>query len=234
MTFVSTFEWSVDGQNSTSSKSTTKIMVGMVQLGRFLSDTGMCIALATKSWDVRLVVPYDINHTSLTSANNHKLNINREITCLQRGYISIENSDCTQDIILIGTATNLLAFNLETNSDVFYRDIPDGVNSLLFSDSQLTDTRVLNQTYFGGSSSSLVIVGGNCSVQAFAIDTGEEVFWTVTSANVNCMCFADMDSDGRIELVIGSKDATIKALKGEQIVFDITGIFIMHLFLRDI
>lgn len=41
------------------------------------------------------------------------------------------NSD-GRDVLLIGTQSNLTAYDVERNSDLFYRDVPDGVRALLF------------------------------------------------------------------------------------------------------
>ena len=36
------------------------------------------------------------------------------------------------DVLLVGTQTNLLAYDVEQNKDVFYREVPDGINSMAF------------------------------------------------------------------------------------------------------
>ena len=45
------------------------------------------------------------------------LNINKKITALEAGAFNTEDK---KDALLIGTPTNLLAFDVENNSDLFY------------------------------------------------------------------------------------------------------------------
>eukprot|EP00878_Enallax_costatus_P027508 GHUV01029628.1.p1 GENE.GHUV01029628.1~~GHUV01029628.1.p1 ORF type:complete len:250 (+),score=81.80 GHUV01029628.1:663-1412(+) len=72
----------------------------------------------------------------------------------------------------------------------------------------------------GSYSSSLVVVGGNCSVQGFD-STGKEVLWTVTGGNVTALALADIDEDGSNELLVGSDDADIRVYKDDELVLQI-------------
>jgi Ciliary BBSome complex subunit 2, N-terminal len=56
---------------------------------------------------------------------------------------------------LVGTPTNLLAYDVERNADVFHKDVPDGVNDVVVGRLGAVDS----------DSSPLAIVGGNCSLQ---------------------------------------------------------------------
>ena len=70
----------------------------------------------------------------------------------------MQNS-CVNDIILVGTSTNLLAYNVVNNSDIFYKDVPDGVFKIEFGPlKQNMDQEVC-------------VVGGTCSIQAFELQT---------------------------------------------------------------
>jgi Bardet-Biedl syndrome 2 protein len=91
------------------------------------------------------------------------LNINRKITALASGRLS---PNLPRDVLVVGTQTNLLAFDVEKNSDLFYKDVPDGINAVAFG-------------HIGSSENPLAIVGGNCSIQGFDFE-GNELFWTVT------------------------------------------------------
>lgn len=51
-----------------------------------------------------------------------------------------------------GTATNLHAYDLEKNQDVFFKEVSDGVTAIVVG-------------HFGHATGTAVIVGGNCSVQ---------------------------------------------------------------------
>ena len=56
------------------------------------------------------------------------LNIHQRITALQCGRLDPRSN---HDVLLIGTPTNLLAYDVERNADVFHKDVPDGVNALV-------------------------------------------------------------------------------------------------------
>ena len=40
---------------------------------------------------------------------------------------------------MIGTPTNLLAYDVERNADVFHKDVPDGVNALVVGQLGITN-----------------------------------------------------------------------------------------------
>jgi len=50
---------------------------------------------------------------------------------------------------------------------------------------------------------------------------GDEAYWNVSSDNVVCMCFSDVDEDMDMELLMGSDDCYIRAAKNEEIIFEI-------------
>jgi Bardet-Biedl syndrome 2 protein len=56
------------------------------------------------------------------------------------------------DVLFVGTGTSLMAYDVERNADVFYKDVPDGVSSITFG-------------WVRGIAEPLVIVGGHCSIQ---------------------------------------------------------------------
>lgn len=56
------------------------------------------------------------------------LNINQGITCLTSGVL---NPQLGYDCLLVGTQTNLLAYDVYNNSDLFYREA-SSFNCLLF------------------------------------------------------------------------------------------------------
>lgn len=132
------------------------------------------------------------------------LNINRKITALGAGRL---DPTLARDVLLVGTQTNLLAYDVEQNSDIFYVDVPDGVNRMLFGKI--------------GDSVDMAIVGGNCSIQGFG-HGGSELFWTVTGDNVTAMAFCDVDEDGKNELLVGSEDYEIRIFQNEEVVSENT------------
>ncbi len=62
------------------------------------------------------------------------------------------NPETKRDILIIGSATSLQAYDLLENKDLFYKEIPDGVFSLLFA-------------HVHPIPEPLVLVGENCSIQ---------------------------------------------------------------------
>ena len=58
-------------------------------------------------------------------------------------------------MLLVGTPTNLLAYDVERNADLFHKDVQDGVNAVVVGRLGLIDS----------DASPLAIVGGNCSLQ---------------------------------------------------------------------
>ena len=65
------------------------------------------------------------------------LNINQRVTALQTGRL---DPDSNRDVLLIGTPTNLLAYDVEQNADLFHKDVPDGVNALAVGELGLANT----------------------------------------------------------------------------------------------
>lgn len=48
------------------------------------------------------------------------LSINQQVAAVCAGQLS---TDSDNDILTVGTQTNLLAYNLNNNSDLFYKDV---------------------------------------------------------------------------------------------------------------
>jgi Bardet-Biedl syndrome 2 protein len=74
--------------------------------------------------------------------------------------------------LFVGSPTNLLAYDVERNADVFFKEVQDGVNTIKIG-------RTVSSR-----SKQMVFVGGNCSIVGFD-RTGTEAFWTV----VRNQCF---------------------------------------------
>ena len=114
-------------------------------------------------------------------------------------------------MIFIGSNTNLLVYDCTNNSDIFDKEVNDGLSSL----------GICDNTCLPDVGQPVVIVGGNCSITGFDVD-GEERFWTVSGDNVGAISFFDFNGDGVDELVAGSDDFAIRIFKGEEIIEDIT------------
>ncbi len=48
------------------------------------------------------------------------LNINQAVSCVSAGQL---NTTSNNDIMVVGTQTNLLAYDVNDNSDLFYKDV---------------------------------------------------------------------------------------------------------------
>ena len=136
------------------------------------------------------------------------LNIHQRITALDAGRLDPNSS---RDTLLIGTPTNLLAYDIERNADVFHKDVPDGVNAITIG----------NLGVSGETKKPLAIVGGNCSIQGFDYE-GNDPFWTVTGDNVSSLNMVDYHGNGVQRLVVGSEDFEIRIFAEDEILAEIT------------
>ncbi|KAL4151933.1 hypothetical protein PRNP1_008869 [Phytophthora ramorum] len=139
------------------------------------------------------------------------LKINRKVTALAAGKFEAADQG---DTLVVGTQSSLLAYDVEKNSDIFYKDVPDGVSAMLFAPAPRAASSLNAPT-------QMVVVGGNCSLQGFGRDGGE-LFWTVTGDHVRALAVSDVTGHGRDELVAGSDDFEIRAFQNEEVVFECT------------
>ncbi|XP_034835335.1 BBSome complex member BBS2-like [Maniola hyperantus] len=133
-----------------------------------------------------------------------ELNLSQAVITLAAGAIK---PDCARDMLLIGSPTQILAYDVHDNSDLFFKEASDGVNVIIVG-------------HFGKYDEKLVIIGGNSSVMALNWQ-GEEQFWNVVSGKVCSMITFDFDKDGENELLIGCEDSFIKVLKNNQFVMEL-------------
>merc|ERR1719240_700945 len=101
-----------------------------------------------------------------------------------------------------------MVYDVEENADLFFKEVHDGVNTVVFGRLPKTESPVC-------------LVGGNGSIQAYDYDGGE-VFWTVTSDSVSCLAFCDVNDDGVAELLCGTEDFEIRVFKNEDVLKQIT------------
>ncbi|GFR70159.1 Bardet-Biedl syndrome 2 protein homolog [Elysia marginata] len=133
------------------------------------------------------------------------LNINQQINMLAAGRLDTVSDG---DFLVVGTPTNVLAYDINNNRDLFYNDCPDGANALTIGK-------------LGAIESPLAIVGGNCSIQGYNKD-GEDSFWTVTGDNVQSLCLLDFTNNGQNELIVGSEDFDIRVFQEDEIIAEMT------------
>ncbi len=186
-----------------------QVLPRLVAIGRF-DGVKPTLALGTTGGKVLLHSPHEnyqargYAYAGSSDYNNdtnvRHLNFNRKITALTTGSFqgntvgssSSGAGGATPDILFIGTETSLLAYDVERNADLFFKDVSDGVNCLLVGKE-------------GTASQPIVLAGGNCSVLGFD-DKGEEALWTVTGDNASSIALCDVDNDGHLEMVVGSDD----------------------------
>ncbi|XP_026740823.1 Bardet-Biedl syndrome 2 protein-like isoform X3 [Trichoplusia ni] len=111
-----------------------------------------------------------------------ELNLSQAIIALACGPLK---TDSNRDMLLIGSPTQILAYDVHDNTDLFFKEAPDGVNVIITGS-------------FGKHTETLAIIGGNSSVQAIDWE-GNEVFWNVVSGKVCAIITFDFDKDGENE-----------------------------------
>lgn len=178
-----------------------QILEGLATVGKY-DGKHPCLTAATSGGKIFIHNPYQ---QEADGSNVKYLNINKKISAVSHGQLDPATA---RDVLLVGTKTDLLAYDVDENRDHFFKDVPDGVNAMLCG-------RV------GQQDSPMAVVGGNCSIQGFDMN-GEELYWTVTGDNVNAMALADVDGDGRNELLVGSDDFEIRVFKNEEVVTEVT------------
>lgn len=64
----------------------------------------------------------------MTESTNIKyLSTNKEIVAIESGALDLRK---TNEMLFIGSKTNLLAYDVENNSDIFDKEVADGVNCI--------------------------------------------------------------------------------------------------------
>ncbi|KAF0974566.1 hypothetical protein FDP41_006598 [Naegleria fowleri] len=169
---------------------------GTVTVGKF-DGNRPCLASGTSSGKVLVHNPHE---QSLGSQLTF-LNVNKDVKCLASGAFK---PNTKRETLMIGTQTNLMAYNVDTNSDIYYRDVSDGVNRMTFGK-------------LGASANPLVFVGGNCSIQGYDGE-GEEQYWTTAGGDVTSLCLADINGDNENELLVGSDDYVIYMYQDESMI----------------
>lgn len=87
------------------------------------------------------------NRLSWTEASSDiaMLNFNQEVRAIETGCLS---KDDPKEILVIGSPTQLLAYHVDNNHDIFYKEIMEGILTIIIGS-------------IGGFDKPLVIVGGN-------------------------------------------------------------------------
>ncbi|XP_073968440.1 BBSome complex member BBS2-like isoform X1 [Rhodnius prolixus] len=175
-----------------------KILSGRVTIGKY-DGSHSCITAATTGDKVMIHSPH------LRDRELSMLNVNQVVSAISAGKL---NPNEEKDILVIGTQSTLLAYHVENNTDLFYKEVTDGANVVVIGK-------------LGNINTPLAIVGGNCSIQGFDWQ-GNDPFWTVTGDNVRSLSLLDIDHDEQNELIVGSDDFDLRVFKEDALVNEIS------------
>ncbi|XP_062317350.1 Bardet-Biedl syndrome 2 protein homolog [Osmerus eperlanus] len=185
-----------------------KINPRMVTMGKF-DGVHPCLTAATQAGKVFIHNPHARGQRqaahrlsqSTQDSDIFLLNINQAVSCLTSGTLGPSTMG---DTLLVGSQTNLLAYDVHDNADIFYREVTDGANAIVLGK-------------LGDIKSPLAIIGGNCALQGFDYE-GNDQFWTVTGDNVRSLVLCDFTGDGKNELLVGSEDFDIRVFREDELV----------------
>lgn len=179
-----------------------QILQGLVTVGKY-DGKHPSLTCGTTAGKVLIHCPH--NRQEQARDDIMFLNINRKITSVVAGRL---NPSLAYDVLMVGTQTSLMVYDVEENADLFFKEVHDGVNVLAFGN-------IINVE------APVCVVGGNCSIQAFDFE-GTELFWTVTGDNVSALAFCDVNADGHQELVAGTEDYEMRFFHNEDVIKEIT------------
>ncbi|CAG4987044.1 unnamed protein product [Colias eurytheme] len=184
-----------------------KVTPGIIIIAKY-DGTHPCLTAAAGYDKIIIHHPHGIvggrAQRSEAHAEVSELNLSQAVIALAAGALK---ADCTRDILLIGSPTQILAYDVHDNTDLFFKEVPDGVN-------------VITTGRIGKSTELLAIVGGNSSVLGLN-SQGDEIFWNVVSGKVSTVLAFDFDKDGENELLIGCEDSFIRVLKNNQFIVEL-------------
>ncbi|KAG5341289.1 BBS2 protein, partial [Acromyrmex charruanus] len=200
------------------------IKANLVVSGKF-DGSHACLAAATPGGTILVHSPHRQPQVDYSDhkQSNKRLSWSGELAELQIGteseyYIQIVShinvkSLCTgrlgedeRDILLVGTISHVLAYHVEDNADVFYKEMSDGANCMLVAK-------------VGWLPNHVAVIGGNCSVTILDAH-GTEIFWTVMGGIVTSLAAFDFDGDGENELLTGTTDFEIRVQKKDTTLWE--------------
>ncbi|XP_012280111.1 Bardet-Biedl syndrome 2 protein homolog [Orussus abietinus] len=187
------------------------IQPGYVVSGKF-DGSHACLAAATPSGNILVHSPHRQPASNIEveqsqgklawSGELAKLQIGKQVTALCTGHFGEDE----RDVLLVGTATHVLAYLIEDNADLFYKEMRDGVHSAVIGK-------------LGWLSSQVAVIGGNCSVTVLD-SQGTEIYWTVMGDLVTSVMVFDFDGDGCNELLAGTEDFEVRAQKEDSVLWE--------------
>lgn len=174
------------------------ILPGLVTVGKY-DGSHSCLTAVTTGAKILIHSPHRYNREVSF------LNVNETVTAIYAGKLK---PDEDKDILVIGTPTSVIAYHVDNNSELFFKEVPDGVTAITIGK-------------LGEYSSPLLIIGGNCSIQGFDWH-GHDLYWTVTGDNIRSLALVDINLDGLNELIVGSDDFEIRVFKEDSIIHEMT------------
>lgn len=179
-----------------------QVLNGLVSVGKY-DGKHPCLTAGTTAGKVLIHCPH--NRAAKEESEVMFLNINRKITSVLAGPL---NPGLGRDVLMVGTQSSLMVYDVEQNADVFFRDVHDGVS-------------VITMGNIVGIDAPVCVAGGMCSILAFDHE-GNELYWTVTGDNVSALSFCDVDGDGVQEMVCGTEDFEMRVFRGQDVIQEIT------------
>mmetsp|Transcript_48141 Transcript_48141/g.151053 ORF Transcript_48141/g.151053 Transcript_48141/m.151053 type:complete len:712 (-) Transcript_48141:38-2173(-) len=166
------------------------VLPRLAAVGKF---DGKNPALACGTTGHRVVIFSPHTHAEDKRVERRFLNINRQLKSITTSKLIPDNS-C--DILLVGSPSHVLAYDVEENKDVFLKEVPNGVSSLCSANIKSVEEK-------------LCFIGGNCSIEGYNHE-GEEKYWTVAGDWVGALEVCDINGDGKNEIISGSDDNEIR------------------------
>ncbi|XP_058788699.1 Bardet-Biedl syndrome 2 protein homolog [Phymastichus coffea] len=189
-----------------------RVEPGLTACGKF-DGSHACLAAATSAGNVLVHSPHRDAAANPSQSFGEEtrlswvgelaeLQIGRQVTALCTGRLGEDE----RDVLLVGTATHVLAYHVEDNADLFYKELADGAFCIAVGK-------------LGWLPNQVAVIGGNCSITVLDYQ-GEEVFWTVSRDRVSALALFDFNGDGDDELLSGTSDFGIKVQRQDAVLWE--------------
>merc|ERR1719361_2756649 len=103
-----------------------QVLQGLATVGNF-DGQHPCLAAGTTAGKILIHSPH--NRAENEQNEIMFLNINRKISAVVAGML---NPSLGHDVLMVGTQTSLMVYDVEENADLFFKEIHDGVNVIAF------------------------------------------------------------------------------------------------------
>ncbi|PAA73119.1 hypothetical protein BOX15_Mlig021458g1, partial [Macrostomum lignano] len=202
------------------------VLPGLVAVGRFdgRSDTLVC---AANSGKLMLLSPGQqqsgpVAMETDTGLPVQILNMEQPVLSMCAGRLL---DSASRDALVIGTATDMLVYDVHRNADLFNRPVPDGAFAVVVSqsgDGSGGGEPGRQQQQKQGKTRRVAIAGGNCTLLGFD-SSGAEAYWSVTGDRVTSMTAGKFLGDEAGELLlVGSEDFELRLFRDDAIAREFT------------